>query len=1333
MEEEAKEPLDAEETEDAPPAPVQTVHGKGKPVAKVLTPEEKAAFDVAEKLRRAADANSRAAARARARAEAEQTAPRGSFSFRPGRLQLQFKAGVAAPARVAAVFSLEPPKGTEMPSWWAPPMPIAVNVSADGCADFEGQYLGTTGMFSLSETCLSELVAMSLKVAVHEVLGKVVDPKNDPQLGSVATVALARMLTDDIPEIKETLTLGGTTSDGDGDDTSPGPLALSGATSTLRLVVSCDDNLAEFAFGGCILRCGAVSFAHPPLPWVPAVPAGASPEKAHADLADLAEAHTANVAAFDLSVRSGSFFPRLEFGPGALTYTRSTDAEVAAATAALVAEAEAAAVETTGPVVADAAAAVPLVPGSFALTFAAPRAVFLARASRSSLRAALADGEALEVVCTMRGVGKKSGDAAWSVLCSADPLDLLADDSVSAKAIPIVVLPTPIPAPDPPAWFSKAVDKGKKGSEKGKRERAASSSSEAGPSPAVLAAQAQALSEAITGRPEGRAFRGVAEGLWLTSALRSAAAGNARSGLTADDVVPPRRAKPTKQPRDFKKELRQELGEMVRTVAEEYECLFPRGDAEAAGTAREEQQAILAKVVSCAGLKHDFQERLKPRVQRMVRSHFGHAPVDTDDLDFYLTQLYSALMAEVNGVLAGHFAQDLDQEKRQAEERAMAQRSRHKSLARAKGTVTEGANEGADESAEGSADSEVAEVEERLEDLRILAMDAEANADWKDAWTKNEDRVTEAVKRLGAMPGYVARAECLAGAFPFHSSRFFCLFVPRQQCAVANAWYFFGHFCLRAAAKESLARSGKYPETLGKAAECFQAAVESDADHGGATQLLGAVLLEQGRYEKAAEVLQRCLDLETPSLPGLRLKAAARKAAEAASDRPVFKRPGGRDDGEEERSPEVLAEPSPLSNVLMCLLLSGTGRPICAQKFLSYAVRGFQARGRVAPGVPRRTAVVLAIEAAEFLATSSLPGLAALALDLAAKSEAAAVAKAAGLPKSRPKKYGSAAAAKAAAEAEHAAALVTVAARGDGVGGEPAAVTQRRLRVTARLAFLNADLPEALPLASRAVELDASDADAWALLGDIRDASADLPGAAEAYERATDLAATSAAPPLRLLVRLGALYLAMGRFQDAKQHFIGGSEAWQTCSMWLGVGVALLRLEAFGDAECALQEALVRNNQSAPAWGYSCLLCLNAGESRLSQADRAREVAERLDLKDPTLLRELGNAYTSADRLETAEALFRRSLAQDDGNVHTRRRLADVLAAQNAVADAVNEYIAIVDAFKAKAASGEFAKDDRAEVLVAIGQSKQLLKTLGRTEELPPLRALERELQTQAD
>ena len=114
------------------------------------------------------------------------------------------------------------------------------------------------------------------------------------------------------------------------------------------------------------------------------------------------------------------------------------------------------------------------------------------------------------------------------------------------------------------------------------------------------------------------------------------------------------------------------------------------------------------------------------------------------------------------------------------------------------------------------------------------------------------------------------------------------------------------------------------------------------------------------------------------------------------------------------------------------------------------------------------------------------------------------------------------------------------------------------------------------------------------------------------------------------------------------------------------------------------------------------------------------------------------------DRLETAEALFRRSLAVDEGSAHTRRRLADVLSAQNAIADAVNEYKKVIDAYKAKslqptavaeamtanaAAAAAAAEDaEKGECLEAIGQCEKLLKSLGRVDEIKPLLQLQQTL-----
>ena len=66
-----------------------------------------------------------------------------------------------------------------------------------------------------------------------------------------------------------------------------------------------------------------------------------------------------------------------------------------------------------------------------------------------------------------------------------------------------------------------------------------------------------------------------------------------------------------------------------------------------------------------------------------------------------------------------------------------------------------------------------------------------------------------------------------------------------------------------------------------------------------------------------------------------------------------------------------------------------------------------------------------------------------------------------------------------------------------------------------------------------------------------------------------------------------------------------------------------------------------------------------------------------LGLNDASLLRELGNAYFALERYALAEALLRRAVAAEPkkgANAHTRRRLADVLAAQDATEDAIDMY-----------------------------------------------------------
>jgi len=350
---------------------------------------------------------------------------------------------------------------------------------------------------------------------------------------------------------------------------------------------------------------------------------------------------------------------------------------------------------------------------------------------------------------------------------------------------------------------------------------------------------------------------------------------------------------------------------------------------------------------------------------------------------------------------------------------------------------------------------------------------------------------------------------------------------------------------------------------------------------------------------------------------------------------------------------------------------------------MSYALWRHHHQSDEAPqhfGKPSRAGVYLAIQTTEFLLEHSLTGLAKEALALADTMERAAQSK------------------------SHERGLLS---------SSPVWLRQRYHRVAGRFHVATKNSMAAHRHLDAALQLSDQDVDSWLLLGQTEVQSKSLQAAAHALHKGLNVANSSGrAMPLREYVLLGTILLRLSRNQEARGVFLQGCDAWQSCSMWLGAGVALLRLDMLQDAEDALQEANIRNNENALVWGYICLLCMAVGKTRLEQANKALRVAQRLDLSDPTLLRELGNAYTQVDLLDTAEALFRRSLAHDP-SPHTRRRLADVLSAQNSMAEAVNEYRRVIS-----------TSSDKDDVELAILQCEKLLRSLGRDEEALLVREL---------
>ena len=102
------------------------------------------------------------------------------------------------------------------------------------------------------------------------------------------------------------------------------------------------------------------------------------------------------------------------------------------------------------------------------------------------------------------------------------------------------------------------------------------------------------------------------------------------------------------------------------------------------------------------------------------------------------------------------------------------------------------------------------------------------------------------------------------------------------------------------------------------------------------------------------------------------------------------------------------------------------------------------------------------------------------------------------------------------------------------------------------------------------------------------------------------------------------------------------------------------------EAEEALAEANIIDNRNAQVWGYLALMCLQVEPRRDQEADQSLRQAIKLNLMEPALLADIGNAYKDAGRYEASEAALRRSLAAGgETDPGVRLSLANVLKCQN--------------------------------------------------------------------
>ena len=287
--------------------------------------------------------------------------------------------------------------------------------------------------------------------------------------------------------------------------------------------------------------------------------------------------------------------------------------------------------------------------------------------------------------------------------------------------------------------------------------------------------------------------------------------------------------------------------------------------------------------------------------------------------------------------------------------------------------------------------------------------------------------------------------------------------------------------------------------------------------------------------------------------------------------------------------------------------------------------------------------------------------------------------------------------------------------------------------------FNNNDMTKALEVANECVYVSKSSVDccqAWLLVAKVQSiCMSDMVALGESYGQAVcaigqDGSGVSSVEyymlPLHDLLSYAKLLITTGgsKYNDALKVLLAEVNIrYTSASLFLYIGICCLRLNRLPDAEDALQEANLLENRNPDIWAYLSLFILTTGSMyRIGEAEQALAQAIRLGLNNSNLIRELAISYMAVDKLVVAEDLIRRALAIETGtasggvasgrgNSRTRKLMADILAAQNQAAKAIDEYQDILS-------------DDIVELNIRLSAGERcvvLLASLGRDEEVKQL------------
>ncbi|XP_028841573.1 cilia- and flagella-associated protein 70-like isoform X2 [Denticeps clupeoides] len=179
----------------------------------------------------------------------------------------------------------------------------------------------------------------------------------------------------------------------------------------------------------------------------------------------------------------------------------------------------------------------------------------------------------------------------------------------------------------------------------------------------------------------------------------------------------------------------------------------------------------------------------------------------------------------------------------------------------------------------------------------------------------------------------------------------------------------------------------------------------------------------------------------------------------------------------------------------------------------------------------------------------------------------------------------------------------------------------------ARLHMLRGEYADAESGLQEALRKTVEDPDVWATHGHLHYLTGAAREAQKCYER-TLLLARRACDTHLVYLRLGTIYLQGAEFQKARLTYLRACRASPSCLTWLGLGVACYRMGDLAEAEDALTEANLLNNNHPLVWAYLALVCLRTG--RKLEAEQCYKYTVKLNLHNQELLQEIKGLQAQA-------------------------------------------------------------------------------------------------------